>query len=267
MANHVARAANLGASVLIRESWYKSENYDDVGGNMGKVRAPNGIDGGKCSQIGEGKITLVISKQGCFVMTDFNLSSHAIDTFACALGLEPGTDGRAALGQPILVTLAESQSDWLSAVETLIHASQRLVIAVDERWLEDRYEDDHGYSQPMARAYEIVDGALIASPVMLHHSRSGIFRLCTADLTRAYLLSCDGNGFWEELDPEFTKNASVGFELAGSRWFWDHDELTTDDIIKVMREIEAEEMLGSQKPLPGVVLNMGTWRKPTNLVK
>ncbi len=119
----------------------------------------------------------------------------------------------------------------------------------------------------MARAYEIVDGALTNSPVMLHHSRSGIFRLCTIDLTRAYVLSCDGNGFWEGLDPEFAKNASVGIELAGSRWFWHHDELTTVDIIKVMREIEAEEMLGGQKPLPGVVLNMGTWRKPTNLVE
>jgi len=171
------------------------------------------------------------------------------------------------LGQPILVTLEESQSDWLRAVETLVHASHRLVIAVDESWLEDHYQDDHGYSQPMARAYEVVDGDLTTSPVMLHHSRSGIFRLCTTDFTRAYVLSCHGNGFWKGLNPAFAKNASVGIELAGLRWFWHHDELTTDDVIEVMREIEAEEMLSGQKALPGVLLNMGTWRKPTKLVE
>lgn len=92
---------------------------------------------------------------------------------------------------------------------------------------------------------------------MLHHSPSGIARLCAADLTRAYVTFSDGGGCWEELEPEFAKDAAAGIELAEERWFWHHDELTTKDLVAVMQELDTEERLGLLGPLPGVKLNLG----------
>jgi hypothetical protein len=188
--------------------------------------------------------------------TDLCFSSHAISTFAVALGLEESVDDRAALGQPILTLLQRDRADWLRAVEALIRSSARMVIAIDKGWLEDHYLDDHGYDAPMATAYEIVDGQLVATDAMLHHSRSEIFRLCAADLTQAYVVLRDGSGCWEKLSRAFAKRASIGIERAGGRWFWHHDELTTKDLIAVLREIETER-LGLHRPLPGVLLSLG----------
>lgn len=188
---------------------------------------------------------------------EFWYSSHAIDTFAVALALEGSVDERAALGQPILVTQREDMPGWRQAVEALIRSSTRMVIAIHEDWLEEHYLDDHGYGAPVATAYEILDGQLVATPAMLHHSRSGIARLVAADLSEAYVVLRDGSGCWEKLSRAFAKRAAIGIERAGERWFWHHDELTTNDLIAVMREIETEERLRLNGPLPGVILDLG----------
>ena len=188
---------------------------------------------------------------------DFCFSSHVISTFAVALGLEESVDGRAALGQPILTVLQSDQPNWLRAVEALIRSSPRMVIAIDEYWVEELYINEHIYDRPMATAYRILDGQLVATEVMLHHSRSGIARLCAVDLTEAYVVLRDGSGRWEKLDRAFAKHAATGIERAGDGWFSHHDELTTQDLIAVMREIETEERLGLLGPLPGVTLNLG----------
>lgn len=201
--------------------------------------------------------------------TNLNFSSPAIDTFAQALLLDPDLESRAELGQPILVTLAEDHPGWLSTVEALIRSTQRIVIAIDEEWPEDRYcDEDPCFTLPLAKAYEMSDGQMTATPVMLHHSRSGIARLCTADLSRAYGVNISGEGRWTTLDAQFAEHAMIGVERAGSDWFWHYDEVTTAELIEVMREVEAEEAAEAQAAarlpieLPGVSINMGRWRKP-----
>jgi hypothetical protein len=188
---------------------------------------------------------------------EFHFSSHSISTFAVALGLEGSVEGRAALGQPILTVLQPDQPYWLRAVEALIQSSTRMVIAIDEDWLESHYFDGHRCDAPMATAYEIVDGQLVASEMVLHHSRSGIARLCVVDLSEAFVVLCDGSGCWEQLTRAFAKRAAIGIERAAERWFWDHDALTTADIVAVMHEMETEERLGLRGPLPGVKLSLG----------
>jgi hypothetical protein len=188
---------------------------------------------------------------------EFWFTSHAIDTFALFLSLAASADERAALGQPILVTLREDEPNWLEYVEALARSSTRMVIAINEDWLEDHYQDDHGYDVPMATAYEIVDGQFVITPGMLHHSRNAVARLVAENFSEAYAVFCDGSGCWEELDAQFAANAHIGIKRAGETWFWEHDARTTKDLIAVMEEMEMEERLGINGPLPGVVLNLG----------
>lgn len=90
--------------------------------------------------------------------SEFHFSSHSITAFAEVLGLEDSVEARESSGQPILVLLQKDHSSWLRSIEDLARSSARLVIAVDEEWLEDHYLDDHGYGVPVATAYEMVRG-------------------------------------------------------------------------------------------------------------
>lgn len=190
------------------------------------------------------------------------LSSHAIDTFASALGYSDCPQERERLGEPTLVKSDAKRLDWWSLIQALCSMTQRAVVAIDEDWLEDHFDDDHGYDQPMAMVYEVVGDELFATEAKLHHSRSGKARLCSGDLSQEYVLFEDGSAGWAKLPKAFTKRAAIGVQRAGERWFWDHDELTTQDIVAGMREMEEEERPTSSVSLPGVVLNMGRWRKP-----
>lgn len=188
---------------------------------------------------------------------EFEFSSHAIDTFALMLSLEPSAVERAALEQPILITLREDEPNWLEYVEALARSSTRMVIAIDEDWLEDHYADHHGYDAPMATAHWIMDGQFVITNGMLHHSRNAVARLVAEDFSEAYVVLRDGSGCWEDLDAQFAANAHIGIKRAGETWFWEHDARTTKDLIEVMREMEMEERLGLYGPLPGVVLTLG----------
>ncbi len=52
-----------------------------------------------------------------------------------------GIDDHAMLGQPILIGLANDQPGWRESVHAMVVGAQRMVIAIDESWLEGRYDD------------------------------------------------------------------------------------------------------------------------------
>lgn len=189
--------------------------------------------------------------------------SSAIDSFARALGYADHPTTRGDMGQPTLIMLNRRSATWSAAVRSVLCRTQRLVIAVDDDWLENIFDDDLRYDRAMAVAYELVGAHCVATDAKLHHSRTGKARLCSADLTQEYVLYLDGTGAWERLPEAFTQRASVGVQRAGDHWFFEHLEQDAGEFAAAMLEMEAEEaQVGSSVSLPGVELNMGRWRKP-----
>ena len=59
------------------------------------------------------------------------LSSHAIDTFASALGYSDCPQERERLGEPTLVKSDAKRLDWWSLIQALCSMTQRAVVAID----------------------------------------------------------------------------------------------------------------------------------------
>ncbi len=169
-------------------------------------------------------------------MNNIEFSSHAIDAFAAALCLAEGVDDRATLGQPILVGLANDQPGWRESVYAMVVGAQRMVIAIDESWLEDSYDD--APTKPMAYLFYQTDDNVICTQCVLHHSRKGVGRLCIIDEAIAFATATDGGWYSEDLDDQFVADAQVGFDRAASNWFWDYDERTTIEILAAIEELE-----------------------------
>ena len=191
------------------------------------------------------------------------ISSSAIDAFARALGWAETPEERESLGQPTIVTLRDERSDWIDLLWALSLSTNRPVVAIDEVWLEDHCNNGHGYDQPMAIVYVMVDDDLCITEAKLHHSRSDKARLCSADLAEEHVHYTDGNWGWERLPKGFTKRAAVGVQRAGERWFWDHDQLATEELVAGICQHEEDERLPTSIRLPGVVLTMGRWSRPS----
>jgi len=170
-------------------------------------------------------------------MNNIEFSSHAIDAFAAALCLGESIGDRTALGQPILIGLANAQPGWRDAVHAMVVGAQRMVIAIDESWLEDRYYDDAS-TKPMAYLFYQTDDNVIRTQCVLHHSRKGVGRLCIVDESRAFATATDGGWYSEVLDNQFIADAQVGFDRAASNWFWDYDERTTVELVAAIHKLE-----------------------------
>lgn len=140
---------------------------------------------------GGGKISPEVIKGKTKTMNKIDVSSHAIDAFAAALCLAEGIDDRAMLGQPILIGLANAEPGWHAAVHAIVVGAQRMVIAIDESWLEDRYGDD-APTKPMAYLFYQADDNVICTQGVLHHSRKGVGRFCIIDEATAYATATDG---------------------------------------------------------------------------
>ena len=185
------------------------------------------------------------------------LSSNAIEAFARALGYADSIGERGRLEQPTMVVLNWDNLEWLSNLRVLCCATERLVIAVEERWLSGQPYDDYALDGAMGVAFYLNGDELCACPVVLHQSRSGQARLCSNDLTYEYVTFVDGTAGWTKLPRAFTKRAAIGVQRAGEQWLRNHEDLETNDLVNLMRRVS------SPVHLPGVVLNMGRWRKPS----
>jgi hypothetical protein len=189
------------------------------------------------------------------------ISSNAINTFACAVGYEDCARDRESLRQPTLVTLRDEHGEWYYYMRLLGWTTKRAVIAVIEGWLEAPVDDDGKLKMPMAIVYEMIDEELFVTEAVLHHSRSGKARLCSADLTQEYVHYCDGTAGWQMLPKAFKKRAAVGVQRAGERWLCDYDALDTYEWVAAMQKNEDKESQPVSVQLPGVILTMGRWCK------
>lgn len=194
-------------------------------------------------------------------------SSIAIDGFARALEYGGNARDRFAEKEPTLITFDQGIATWPAAVRSLCERTKRLVVAVNEDWLEEYLDGEHGYDRPMAFAYEVIGENYVATEVKLHRSRTGEVRLCSADLTREYVLYRNGTGAWEPLPEAFTKLALFGVQRAGLSWYFDYLEQQAEEVMAGIRQPEEEEHVGASVSLPGVVLNMGRWRRPLASVR
>ena len=164
------------------------------------------------------------------------IASNAIDAFARAMGLEESASNREILGQPTLVTLRDEHINWTYFMHLLCWTTKRAVIAVNESWLENYWDEYGKHQRPMAIVYEMHDEQLFADEVVLHHSRGNKARLCSLNMTIAYAHYGDGTSGWQILPKAFKKRASIGVQRAAKSWFWDYDDTDTEQFMAAMRK-------------------------------
>ena len=119
----------------------------------------------------------------------------------------------------------------------MVVGAQRMVIAIDESWLEDRCDDD-APTKPMAYLFYEADDNMISSQCVLHLSRKGVGRLCIIEEATAYATATDGGWYSEDLNDQFIARAPVGFDRAAFYWFLDFEQRTTIELVAAIHELE-----------------------------